>query len=83
MDGQPVAIGRDPTMVQLVLPKDQPGVSRRHVTIVYDAGSGKFRIEDCWSSNGTFLTDGTPVTPGRTHLLDEVDPNHWTVRNQK
>jgi len=57
-------------MVQLVLPKDQPGVSKRHATIAYDADSESFRLEDCWSSNGTFLTDGAHVTPGQVRTLE-------------
>lgn len=72
-DGQQVAIGRDPSMVHLVLPRDQPGVSKRHAVISYDAGSGLFRLEDCWSSNGTFLTGGTRVTPGQTRALRPGD----------
>ncbi len=72
-NGQPVAIGRDPAMVQLVLPRDQPGVSKRHATVAYDADSESFRLEDCWSSNGTFLTGGARVTPGQVRILKPGD----------
>lgn len=60
----PVAIGRDPAMVQLVLPPKSPGVSRRHAVIAYDAQTGRFHLEDCWASAGTFAV-GQPGQPGR------------------
>lgn len=53
-----LAIGRDPAMSQVVL-KDSELVSKRHAVISFDAVQGCFRLEDCWSSNGTFVATAT------------------------
>ncbi len=60
---RPIAIGRDPSAVQLVMPADIDRVSKRHALVSYDAQRGLFRLEDCGSANGTFLGDGRAV-PG-------------------
>jgi S1-C subfamily serine protease len=59
----PLAIGRDPSMVQVVL-RDADLISKRHALIGYDAERGRFRLEDCWSSNGTFVGDAKSAAPG-------------------
>ena len=53
-----VAIGRDPTLAQLVIPADQVGISQRHALVGHDSGQGGFYVEDCWSTNGVFLLTG-------------------------
>lgn len=55
---RPVAIGRDPALVQLVLPADQSAISQRHALVGHDSGQGGFYVEDCWSTNGVFLLTG-------------------------
>ncbi len=73
-DGTPVAIGRDPTMVQLVMPKNQPKVGKRHASICYNAARGYFELEDCWSSCGTFVDPGQQALgSGRTRVLSGGD----------
>lgn len=52
-----LAIGRDPRMVQVVL-ADAELISKRHALIGYESERGRFRLEDCWSSNGTFVGAG-------------------------
>jgi hypothetical protein len=56
--GRPVAIGRNPSLVQLVLPADQSAVSQRHAVVGHDVTRGGFYVEDCWSTNGVFLAGG-------------------------
>jgi hypothetical protein len=58
LGAEPIAIGRDPTMAQLVIPAGEERVGRRHALVSYDAGRGVFRLEDCWSTNGTFVGNG-------------------------
>ncbi len=54
----PVAIGRDPALVQLVLPGDQAAISQRHALVGHDPVTGGFFVEDCWSTHGVFLRAG-------------------------
>lgn len=70
-----MAIGRDPAMVQLVIPASYGRVSKRHALISYDRRERRFQIEDCWSSHGTFI-NGNPLSPGGSATLkpgDRVD----------
>ncbi len=53
-----VAIGRDPTLAQLVIPADQARISQRHAVVGHDPDQGGFYVEDCWSTNGVFLLTG-------------------------
>ncbi|MBK1646680.1 hypothetical protein CKO25_18960 [Thiocapsa imhoffii] len=68
-----VAIGRDPAMVQLVIPRDQAAISQRHALVGYDEERGAFLLQDCWSTNGVFLmqgeTKGAALAPGDTRTL--------------
>ncbi|WP_295405660.1 trypsin-like peptidase domain-containing protein [uncultured Thiocystis sp.] len=75
LDGGAVAIGRDPALVQLVLPPEQTAISQRHALVGYDVEGGRFFLEDCWSTNGVYLmTDRAAPTalalaPGQRHPL--------------
>ena len=70
---RPVAIGRDPALVQLVLPADQSAISQRHALVGHDSDHGGFYLEDCWSTNGVFLLTGQGkplrVKPGQAQPL--------------
>jgi hypothetical protein len=72
-----IAIGRDPAMVQLVLPSDQTAISQRHALVGYDAQRREFFLQDCWSTNGVFLihgeTKGDAVAPGHRQTLRPGD----------
>lgn len=75
LDDKPLAIGRDPAMAQVVL-IETALVSRRHALIGYDRAHQCFQLEDCWSSNGTFVVDsntdssqGTPIPAGQSRTL--------------
>ncbi|WP_300971778.1 trypsin-like peptidase domain-containing protein [Thiocapsa sp.] len=72
-----VAIGRDPAMVQLVIPRDQAAISQRHALVGYDQERRAFFLQDCWSTNGVFLmqgeTKGAALVPGDTRTLRAGD----------
>jgi hypothetical protein len=52
-DGEQLAIGRDPEVCEIVLM--DPAVSRRHCYLSKDGPV--IRVEDCGSSNGSFVND--------------------------
>jgi hypothetical protein len=62
-DGKPIVLGRDPSAANLVFPSDTRGVSSRHCIVKYE--NSRFYVEDCWSTNGTFLSGGKAVAPGQ------------------
>lgn len=62
-DGKPIVLGRDPNAANLVFPSDTRGVSSRHCVVKFE--DSRFYVEDCWSTNGTFLAGGKAVTPGK------------------
>jgi S1-C subfamily serine protease len=64
----PIAIGRDPALVQLVIPPDRTRISKRHALVRYDAARRVFSVEDCWSSHGT-LVNGKPIPSGQPVVL--------------
>lgn len=53
--GQVIVIGRDPSVAQLVISRDN--ISRKHCKIVYNENTGKYIVTD-YSSNGTFILNG-------------------------
>lgn len=60
---RPVVIGRDAAVVNLVLPENTAGVSKRHCQLSVDRG-GRFFVEDLHSSHGTFR-NGQRIESGR------------------
>ena len=69
LSGRAVAIGRDPALVQLVLPPGQSAISQRHALVGHDPVRGTFSLEDCWSTNGVFLLNGPDARQGRATRL--------------
>lgn len=67
---RPIAIGRNPALVQLVIPAAESAVSQRHAVVGHDAAQGGFYVEDCWSTNGVFLAAG----PGRAGDATRLQP---------
>jgi hypothetical protein len=61
-DDKPIIIGRDPASANLVFPPDLRLVSGRHCVIRRDGA--RFFLEDCGSTNGTFLASGKAIRPG-------------------
>ncbi len=67
--GEWLLIGRDPYRCRLVFPAADTDISRKHCRIGYDAATGRFRLVDCGSSNGTYLASGERLAAGREYLL--------------
>jgi hypothetical protein len=70
---EPVAIGRDPRLVHLVFSPDAAVVSGRHCAVWFDADHRAVMLEDLWSTNGTFLADGSRLPGGVPHRLRSAD----------
>lgn len=60
--GQQVCIGRDPAYCQIVISSGGESVSRKHCLVRFDPAVGCFYVTD-YSSNGTFLENGTRLSP--------------------
>lgn len=71
MDSGPVIIGRDPGSANLVFPDDQRTISSKHCIV--KVTNGRFYLEDCYSTNGTYLANGRSVAPGQATELKAGD----------
>jgi S1-C subfamily serine protease len=69
---QPLSIGRDPKLCQLVLPPSQQEIGRRHCSLYFDRHRQCCWLEDHWSSNGTFVNN-QPIPPGQPQRLNFGD----------
>lgn len=70
---EPLTIGRDPRVNQLVFPPTASGVSNRHCVVRYDRALGAVVIEDLGSTNGTYLASGLELRPGEPRALKAMD----------
>jgi len=73
MDDKPIAIGRDAKVCQLVMPSDAADIGRRHCTVRWDRTTGTFLLEDCWTTNGTFLGNGEIIESGKPKSIKPGD----------
>jgi len=73
LDDRPLYIGRDPHLCQLVFPASTIDVSKRHCVLRFDPRSQTLLLEDCGSTNGTFLRSGEAVKPGIPRSLRPHD----------
>lgn len=73
MDDKPIAIGRDAKLCQLVMPPDATDIGRRHCTVRWDRATGTFMLEDCWTTNGTFLGNGETIKPDKPRHIKPGD----------
>ncbi|MBV5299006.1 MAG: trypsin-like peptidase domain-containing protein [Rhodoferax sp.] len=73
LDNEKIAIGRDASLCQLVLPADAANIGRRHCTVRWDQATAAFWLEDCWTGNGTFLDNGERIDSGQPHRLKPGD----------
>jgi pSer/pThr/pTyr-binding forkhead associated (FHA) protein len=62
-----LVIGRDARLANIVYPPNTPGVSSVHCEVKYE--NGMFVLIDKNSSNGTFLADGTRLTPNQPYPI--------------
>ncbi|MBI4906010.1 MAG: trypsin-like peptidase domain-containing protein [Acidobacteria bacterium] len=80
-EDQPWILGRDRNVANLVFPADQPGISKRHCTLTFVPGSGEVKLEDTWSTHGTFLMNGTKLEPGKPYTLRPGDRFYLAERS--
>ena len=73
LDSGQIAIGRDASLCQLVLPAGATDVGRRHCTVRWDKADETFLLEDCWTSNGTFLDNGERIDSATPRRLKAGD----------
>ena len=67
---EPVLIGRDPKVCQLVFPTQLQEISKRHCIVRFHAKSQCFLLVDCNSANGTFVANGERLPNGGSQLLN-------------
>ena len=63
-----LAIGRDAEQVQVAYPQSNQQISRKHCVLKYDRPNNKYILLDA-STNGTFLSNGERLTPGKQYIL--------------
>ncbi len=73
LDEDPLVLGRDPRVCQLVFGESSPEVSKRHAVLRFDSDQGVMTLEDTWSTNGTFLMSGARCEPGKEYTLRAGD----------
>jgi hypothetical protein len=73
MENSSVVFGRDPALANIVFPKENRRISRRHAKLIYDTSTKSFLLEDLNSSRGTFLANGKQLRPGKIVTLRSGD----------
>ncbi len=69
LNGVPsLMIGRDPSVCQIIFPKESTGISRRHCMVRFSLGENCYYLTD-WSRNGTYLPGGVRLPSGRPHRV--------------
>jgi serine/threonine protein kinase len=81
LGGGQIMIGRDPGQCQLVIPASYAGISKIHCRASLSSGGDSVAVEDCGSSNGTFLDSGQAIPAGRPVLLIEGDRFYLSSRD--
>ncbi len=83
MDHQPLSIGRDPNISQLVMSegKNWDQTSGRHCTLTYDFEKKRFMLEDNWSTNGTYLEAGRQVNGENPVYLNKGDRFYLSTKD--
>jgi len=69
LDAWPIAIGRDASLCQLVMPAEATNIGRRHCTVRWNPAMATFLLEDCGTTNGTFVDNGQRIAPSTPHGL--------------
>ncbi|MBF0456479.1 MAG: trypsin-like peptidase domain-containing protein [Nitrospirae bacterium] len=64
-----VIIGRDPRKANLVFMKSSDMISSVHCKVGYDRPTHSFFIEDCGSTNGTFLIGGERLSANKKYYV--------------
>ena len=69
LSAEPITLGRDPHMSQIVFDAQDSVVSKRHCTVRIDRAAGGMVVEDCGSTNGTYLENGERLRAGEPRLV--------------
>ncbi|WP_139488254.1 trypsin-like peptidase domain-containing protein [Brevibacillus dissolubilis] len=70
---QPLIFGRDPARSQIVFPGTSSEISGKHCMVRFDRVKGVVYVEDCGSTNGTFLASGERLIPHQPRALRSGD----------
>lgn len=73
--------GRDSTQCQLVFPSDSIEIGKKHCSIKYDNKNQLFVIEDCASTNGTYLQSGQKIVSNGREFLKSGDRFYLSTIN--
>lgn len=76
-----IIMGRDPGKCQVVFPKDTPGISSVHCEVRPEAGT--VLLIDQQSSYGTYLENGTKLTPNQPYTLKRGDSFYLASHKNK
>jgi hypothetical protein len=68
---QGLTFGRDAAVSNIVFSSHTSGISKRHCKVYFQ--QGRVMVEDTYSSNGTFLGDGTRIPAGEPRELKHGD----------
>jgi pSer/pThr/pTyr-binding forkhead associated (FHA) protein len=68
-NGAELSFGRDPQSVNIVLGATDSDVSRRHCKVSFDARTNQYAVTDLGSTTGTYLENGTKLTPNQTQYV--------------
>lgn len=81
MDDKQIAIGRDANICQLVMPVEAVDIGRRHCTVRWDKSIERFMLEDCWTTNGTFLASGERLDSEKPQVMKPGERFYLANRN--
>lgn len=81
LDEDQIAIGRDASICQLVMPAETTDIGRRHCTVRWDKVNAVFLLEDCWTTNGTFLDNGDRIDAAMPRRLKPGERFYLTNRH--
>ena len=76
-----IIMGRDPEKCQVVFPKNTPGISSVHCEIIPEAKT--VLLIDHKSSYGTYLENGTRLTPNQPYTLKRGDSFYLASHKNK
>ena len=66
--GEALALGRDPSLCQIVFDQLDTDISRKHCSISFDSMANQYLVMDS-SRNGTYTNDGRKLQPGVNERL--------------
>lgn len=79
--GEQLFMGRDAAVCQLVFPEDALEIGKKHCSVKYDTNNKVFILEDCNSTNGTFLQSGQKLPQNGREFLKSEDRFYLSTIN--